>query len=114
MQLVTEEEYLSFCEANSELNLERTAKGELVFVPPSGAESDYRSLEIGAELRAWAKKDGRGKAFGSSVEFWRPNGAALSPDAAWVASDQLAGLSKEQRRKFLPVVPNFVAELADL
>ena len=72
----TEEEYLSFCEANSNLKFERTAKGEIVIVPPAGGESDYRSLEIGAELRAWAKKDGRGTAFGSSVEFLLPNGAA--------------------------------------
>ena len=107
----TEEEYLSFCEANSNLKFERTAKGEIVIVPPAGGESDYRSLEIGAELRAWAKKDGRGTAFGSSVEFLLPNGAALSPDAAWVANDRLAGLSKEQRRKFLRVVPGFVAEV---
>jgi Uma2 family endonuclease len=107
----TEEEYLSFCEANSKLKFERTAKGEIVIVPPAGGESDYRSLEIGAELRAWAKKDGRGTAFGSSVEFLLPNGAALSPDAAWVAHDKLAGLSREQRRKFLRAAPDFVAEV---
>ena len=116
MQLIlpdtlTVEAYLSFCEANSDLRLERTAKGEIVIVPPAGGESDYRSLEIAAELRTWAKRDGRGVAFGSSVEFLLPNGAALSPDAAWVSNDKLARLSKEQRRKFLRLAPDFVAEI---
>jgi Uma2 family endonuclease len=109
--LLTEEAYLSFCDANPGLRIERTSKGEIVIVPPAGGESDYRSLEIAGELREWAKKDGRGKAFGSSVEFLLPNGAALSPDAAWVDNSKLERLSKEQRRKFLRLVPDFVAEV---
>lgn len=110
MQL-TLEAYLSFWEANHDLRLERTAKGEIVIGPPAGDESDYRSLEIAAELRAWAKRDARGVAFGSSLEFLLPNGAALSSDAAWVSNEKLARLSKEQRRKFLRLVPDFVAEI---
>jgi len=109
--LLTEDEYFSFCEANPRLRIERTAKGEIVIVPPAGGESDYRSLEISGELRAWAKKDGRGKAFGATVEFLLPSGAAMAPDAAWVANEKLAKLSKEQRRRFLRIVPDFVAEV---
>ena len=108
---MTEDAYLSFCEANPGLRIERTAKGEIVIVTPAGGESDYRSLEIAGELRSWAKKDGRGTAFGSSAEFLLPNGAALAPDAAWVSHEKLARLSKEQRRKFLRIVPDFVAEV---
>jgi Uma2 family endonuclease len=108
---LTEDAYFSFCEANPGLRLERTAKGEIVIVPPAGGESDYRSLEIAAELRNWAKRDARGIAFGSSVEFLLSDGAALSPDAAWVSNDKLARLSKEQRRRFLRLAPDFVAEI---
>lgn len=102
---------MSFCEANPGLKIERTAIGEIVIVPPAGGESDYRSLEIAGELRTWAKRDGRGIAFGSSAEFLLPSGAALAPDAAWVSHEKLVSLSKEQRRKFLRVVPDFVAEV---
>jgi len=109
--ILTEDAYFSFCDANPGLRLERTAKGEIVIVPPAGGESDYRSLEISAELRNWAKRDGRGVAFGSSVEFLLPNGAALSPDAAWVSKEKLAQLNKEQRRRFLRLTPDFVAEI---
>src|SRR5258708_7197230 len=57
------------------------------------------------------KEGRRGKAFGSSVEFILPTRAALSPDAAWVSNSRLAKLSKEQRRKFPPVCPEFVIEV---
>jgi Uma2 family endonuclease len=108
---MSDDAYVSFCDVNPGLKIERTAKGEIVIVPPAGGESDYRSLEIAGELRAWAKRNGSGKAFGSSVEFLLPNGAALSPDAAWVANEKLARLNKDQRRKFLRLTPDFVAEI---
>ncbi|SPF35388.1 Restriction endonuclease family protein (fragment) [Candidatus Sulfopaludibacter sp. SbA4] len=59
----------------------------------------------------WAKRDGRGRAFESSVEFILPTGAALSPDAAWVSNRRLSMLSKKQRRQFPPVCPEFVIEV---
>jgi Uma2 family endonuclease len=108
---MSDDAYVSFCDANPGLKIERTAKGEIVIAPSADGESDYRSLEIAGELRAWAKRNGSGKAFGSSVEFLLPNGAALSPDAAWVADDKLARLNKDQRRKFLRLTPDFVAEI---
>lgn len=40
-----------------------------------------------------------------------PNGAALSPDAAWVSNERLSVLTKQQRRQFLRVVPEFVIEV---
>jgi Uma2 family endonuclease len=46
-----------------------------------------------------------------STSFILPTGAAYSPDAAWVSNARLAGLTKEQRRKFPPVCPEFVIEV---
>ena len=106
-----DDEYFAFCMANPELSLERTAEGEIVIVPPAGMESDYQSVEVIAQLRQWARRDGRGKAFGSSVEFILPTSAALSPDAAWVSNERLAQVSKAQRRKFPPLSPEFVVEV---
>jgi Uma2 family endonuclease len=34
-----------------------------------------------------------------------------SPDAAWVSRSRLAGLSSEQRKRFLPLCPDFLVEL---
>ena len=108
---VTDREYVSFCEANPDLRLERTSEGEIVIVPPAGMESDYRSLGVGGELRAWAKRDGRGKAFGCSVQFFLLNGAARSPDAAWMSNARLASVAPQERRRFAHTVPEFVIEV---
>ena len=108
---MSDDEYYEFCMANPDVRLERTSQGEIVVMPPAGAESDYRNAEIIGQLRDWAKRDARGKPFGPTVEFILPTGAALSPDAAWVSNDRLSKLSKEQRRKFPPVCPEFVVEL---
>jgi Uma2 family endonuclease len=108
---LTDEAYLAFCVANPELNVERTREGEIVIVPPPGGESDFRTLEAGGMLREWAKRDGRGKPFGSSVQFLLPDGSGLSPDAAWVSNERLAVLSKRELRQFLRLVPEFVIEV---
>jgi Uma2 family endonuclease len=103
--------YLAFCRANSDLHIERTAKGEIIIVPPAGGESSNRSLKIAARLSIWAEKDGRGEAFDSSVQFMLPDGAALSPDAAWVAHKSLRKLSRDERKEFLRLSPEFVVEV---
>jgi Uma2 family endonuclease len=108
---MTDDEYFDFCQINSDLRLERTAEGEIIIVPPAGAESSYQSGDVFGQLRNWAKEDGRSKAFDASSEFILPTSAALSPDAAWVSNQLLSLLSKEQRRKFLRVAPEFVIEV---
>jgi len=108
---MSDDDYYDFCMANPEVRFERTAQGEIIIVPPAGAESDHQSVDAGAQLHAWAKRDGRGKVFGMSVEFILPTGAAFSPDAAWVSNTRLSKLSKEQLRKFPRMTPEFVIEV---
>jgi len=62
-------------------------------------------------LGRWAEKDGRGEAFDSSAQFMLPDGSALSPDAAWVSNESLHRLSREQRKQFLRLCPEFVVEV---
>jgi Uma2 family endonuclease len=108
---ITDAEYYTFCMANPDLRIERTAQGELLIVPPSGGESDYQCVEVILQLGWWAKRAGRGKTFGSNAEFMLPTGAALSPDAAWVSNHRLAEFSRSQLRKFPPLCPEFVIEV---
>jgi Uma2 family endonuclease len=103
--------YFAFCQANPDLNVERTAEGEIVIVPPAGGESSYQSCEVIAQLGNWARQDRRGKGFDSSAEFILPDGSALSPDAAWVSNRSLGKLDREQKRKFPPLCPEFVVEV---
>jgi Uma2 family endonuclease len=108
---LSEEDYLAFCRANPGLRCERTAEGEIIIVPPAGGEGAYRSGKAFAQLDHWADQDDRGKAFDSSVEFLLPDGSALSPDASWVSNESLARLTREQRREFLRLSPEFVIEV---
>jgi len=108
---MTDDEYFQFCADNSDLRIERTAEGDIVIMPPVGGEGSYQNSELTGELRAWARKDGRGRAFDSSVEYFLPSGAAYSPDASWVLRSRLDKLSKDEKRRFPRLCPDFVVEL---
>ena len=108
---MTDDQFFEFCQINRELRIERTAKGELIIMPPTGWETGQRNSELNAVLRNWAKQDGSGIISDSSTGFILPNGATRSPDAAWVKRSRLAALTPEQRKKFLPLCPDFVVEL---
>jgi Uma2 family endonuclease len=110
-QPLGDDDFFDFCMANPDLRIERSAQGEIVIVPPAGGESDYRSAGLITQLTNWAIRDKRGKAFGSTACFLLPDGAGLSPDAAWVEGSKLAALSKSARKKFMPVAPDFVIEV---
>jgi len=108
---LNDDQYYAFCAANPDLSVERTAEGEIVIVPTAGGESDYRSAGSLIDLGQWARKDKRGRAFGSSVQFMLPDGSALSPDAAWVSNERLGTLTKQELRRFPHLVPEFVIEI---
>ncbi len=108
---VTEDKFFEFCQLNAEWRIERTAQGEVLIMPPTGGETGSRDAEIITQLRTWARQDGTGIAFGSSTGFALPNGATRSPDASWVERSRLETLTTEQKKKFLPLCPDFVIEL---
>ncbi len=97
--------------ANRDWQIEQKADGEIIILPPAGGESSYDSLEASAQLREWARRDGRGKAFDSSAGFELPNGATRSPDAGWVSDLRLRALTREQKQAFIPLCPEFVIEV---
>ena len=103
--------YFAFCRANPDLRVERNAKGEILIVPPAGYESSFRNAAVTAQLSAWSRTDGRGVATDSSAQFMLPDGSALSPDAAWVSNESLRRFSKQERRGFLHLCPEFVIEV---
>jgi Uma2 family endonuclease len=108
---LTDDRFYEFCRLNRELRIERTAAGELFIMAPAGGDSSDRNAEITFQLRLWARRDGTGRTFDSSGGFRLPSGAVRSPDASWVSNARLAVLTDEQRRKFIPLCPDFVVEL---
>ncbi len=107
----TEDLFYELCKQNPNLRLERTAKGEGVIMPPTGGETGNRNKEITRQLGNWEKQQATGSSFDSSTGYKLPNGADRSPGASWVEKARLAQLTLEEKKKFLPLCPDFAIEL---
>ena len=106
-----DDDFFKLCQANRDLKLERTAKGELVVMSPTGGEGGKREADLIIDLGLWNRQTGLGIVFSSSTGFKLPNGADRSPDAAWVSQARWQALTEDQRRKFPPLAPDFIIEL---
>ncbi|MBD2691294.1 Uma2 family endonuclease [Anabaena catenula] len=108
---ISHEQFVDLALANRDLQLERTATGELIILPPTGSYTGKRNFDIAGQLWLWNRQNKLGKAFNSSTGFHLPNGADRSPDAAWVRQERWDALSLEQQESFAPICPDFVLEL---
>lgn len=108
---LTDEQFYQLCQDNENWQLERTAQGELIIMPPVGGISGKRESDLNAELWLWNRQTQLGQVFSSSTIFTLPNGAKRSPDVAWVKSDRWDSLTLEEQEKFPPLCPDFVIEL---
>ena len=108
---LTDNAFYDLCRVNPEVKFERTAKGELIVMPPTGGEGGKREADLIIDLGVWNRQTGLGIVFSSSTGFKLPNGADRSPDTAWVKRERWEALLPEQRRKFPRLAPDFVIEL---
>ncbi|AFZ36042.1 protein of unknown function DUF820 [Stanieria cyanosphaera PCC 7437] len=108
---LTDEQFYILCQVNQNWNLERTAKGELVIMPPVGGESGQREADLITDLNLWNRQTQLGVVFSSSTIFSLPNGGDRSPDAAWIKNDRWNALTDKQKKGFPPICPDFVIEL---
>lgn len=108
---VTREQFVELAIANRELQLERTATGELIINPPTGGDTGRINSEISGQIWLWNHQTQLGLAFSSSTGFELPNGAIRSPDVSWVRQPRWDALTSEQREGFAPIAPDFVVEL---
>ncbi len=108
---ISADSFFDFCQLNSHLRIERTATGKLVIMSPAGSETGNRNFKLIQQLANWSDRDGSGIGFDSSAGFILTNGATRSPDASWIKLTRWNALSAEQKAKFAPICPDFVAEL---
>ena len=108
---LSDDQFEDLISANRDSKFELTATGELLIMSPTGGETGNRNFELYIDLGNWNRKKGLGKAFDSSTGFQLPNGAKRSPDLSWITLEKWNALTPTQRRKFLPICPDFVVEL---
>ncbi|MGB5595937.1 MAG: Uma2 family endonuclease [Crocosphaera sp.] len=108
---LSDEQFEQLALANEDIRLELTAQGELIIMSFTGGETGNRNFELYLDLGNWNRQTRLGKAFDSSTGFRLPNGAKRSPDMSWIRGERWESLSAAQRKKFIPLCPNFAVEL---
>jgi Uma2 family endonuclease len=108
---LTDEEFEQMCGQSEFASLERSKEGTIVVNAPAGGMTGDGNSEINQQLRVWWKTHRRGRVFDSSAGFFLPDGAMLNPDAAYIAPEQLKGLTRADLARFPRLAPAFIVEL---
>ena len=103
--------FLEICRKNPDNRIERTQKGEIVFMAPTGGETGKFNASIIGIFYIWNKIQKKGKIFDSSTAFRLPSTAIRSPDLAFISTDRWNSLSKGEKESFPPICPDFVLEI---
>jgi Uma2 family endonuclease len=104
--------FIELCQSNPILDLELSATGEVIIMPPAFSWTGRQNASIVAQLWNWNDRESLGVVFDSSTGFTLPNGAVRSPDAAWIRRDRWNVLSPtQQQMEFAPLAPDFAIEL---
>ncbi|MEM9832859.1 MAG: Uma2 family endonuclease [Bacteroidota bacterium] len=107
----TDEEFFSFCQHNSELDIERKANREIIIMSPTGSLTGFYNTKIIVQLEQWNEENQLGLVFDSSAGFTLPDGSVKSPDASWVSVKRWKSLTSSQQEKFAPICPEFIVQL---
>ena len=108
---ISDSELEALAQDNPDARLETNSEGQLIFMPPTGGETGERNGELLFQIKLWNKTNKLGKVFDSSTGFKLANDAVRSPDVSWIPLAKWNALSAKQKRKYLPINPDFVIEL---
>ena len=89
---------------------EYSAEGELIILPPVGAEGSHGEQGINYALFGWGL-DNPGRTYSQTSLFRLPGGAQYMPDAAWISQERFENLTALELRGSINGAPDFVIEL---
>ncbi|MCI0525500.1 MAG: Uma2 family endonuclease [Acidobacteria bacterium] len=108
---LSDDEFWEFCARNRELRIEMTREGQMIIMLPVSAEGSSRNFLLTGRFGVWVEADGTGVGFDSSGGFKLPNKAKRSPDVSWMRRERWEALTDKERKRFVPLCPDFVVEL---
>jgi len=108
---MNDDEFMRFCQDNPDLKFERRKNGDIVFMANTGGETGNDNFELGVEFGVWNRQARFGKFFDSSTAFRLPDTSIMSPDVSAISQTRWDALTADERRKILPLCPDFVLEL---
>ncbi len=122
---MSDDEFFAFCQANPELNIERSQQREIIIKTPTGCTSGFINSNFNSRLGVWNKKHKLGLVFDSSTGFTPPDQSVKSQDASWLSLEKWKQISPARQEKFAredfqhklsanPILPAFSLELAQL
>jgi Uma2 family endonuclease len=84
--------------------------GRIVPLAPAGPEHGEAELDLGSELRAWARSSGRGRALSGDVGIYirRNPDTVRAPDLMYISYERYA---KREKAAYLTVVPELAVEV---
>ncbi|GAB3785958.1 Uma2 family endonuclease [Spirosoma horti] len=108
---MNDDEFTRFCQDNPDLKFERRKNGDIVLMANTGGETGNTNFELSVTFGIWNRQTQFGKFFDSSTAFRLPDTSIMSPDVSAIMQSRWDTLTLEQRRKILPICPDFVLEL---
>jgi len=100
---MSDDEFFAFCQANPELNIERSPQREIIILPRASTIFGIFRSNIGAQLYLWNTKQSSGVVFSSSAGFTLPDQSVKSPGASWLSLEKWNQLTPFN----LPFILNF-------
>jgi Uma2 family endonuclease len=104
-------EFWELCQLNPDLQLEKNSDGSVVIKTPAGSESSRINSNFTTLLGMWRLQSRSGVAFDSSFGFKLPDGSIKSPNASWIRQDRWDAVPADAKKRFAPIVPDFVVEI---
>lgn len=108
---MTEEQFFQFCQENDSIKFERNAHGEILIMAPTGSDTSSFNSNLNLELGIWNREKKLGIVFDSNAGFTLPNNAVRSPDAAFITNERWALVTKDDRKRFAHICPDFISEI---
>ena len=108
---MNDDEFFRFCQDNPGLRFERRKNGDIIFMSLTGGETGNRNFELSIDFGIWNRQSKWGYFFDSSTAFRLSDTSVMSPDVAGVCKSRWEALTAKERRRFVPLCPDFVLEL---
>jgi Uma2 family endonuclease len=110
-RFVSDEEIIALEQRNPPILVERLSGGTLLATPPGELLAGARGAELVGQIALWADNHREGIALGARSGLAFPDGALLSPDAAFLRKDRWDVLTEAERDGFLKIPPDAVFEM---
>lgn len=108
---MNDDEFFRFCQDNPILRFERCKNGDIAILSLSDGITGNLNIELGADLGLWNRQSKWGYFFDSSTAFRLSDTSVMAPDVAGVSKARWETLTASERRRFVPLCPDFILEL---